>query len=72
MLLQHSIVFLVVVLSVAYLTYRAWKVFRESSDPCHGCPGCALRDKSGVRPKRLGKSMRKNMKPPCEGREVKK
>ena len=59
MTLQHCIVILVVVMSVAYMTYRAWKAFRKASDPCHGCPGCALKD--------LRKGVEKGMKPPCEG-----
>ncbi|MBP5507880.1 MAG: FeoB-associated Cys-rich membrane protein [Prevotella sp.] len=59
MTLQHCIVILFVVMSVAYMTYRAWKAFRKASDPCHGCPGCALKD--------LRKGVEKGMKPPCEG-----
>ena len=66
MSLQQSIIFLAVALSVAYLAYRTWKAFRDASDPCHGCPGCALRDESLARQKRLGKNMKNRMKPPCE------
>ena len=59
MSLQHIIVILVVVMSVAYVTHRVWETFRKVSDPCHGCPGYALKD--------LRKGVKKGMKPPCEG-----
>ena len=68
---QFFIVILAVILSVAYVIYRAWSAFHKASDPCHGCPGCALKDKVMAQGhkkelKALKKNIQKGLKPSCD------
>ncbi len=44
---QYVIVAFVLLLSVAYLGYRAYHALKVSDDPCSGCSGCALKEMKG-------------------------
>ena len=43
MLLQYSIVFIILLLAIAYIARRVRQTTREAQSGCYGCKGCALK-----------------------------
>ncbi|MBR0166114.1 MAG: FeoB-associated Cys-rich membrane protein [Prevotella sp.] len=42
--MQTLLTYLILALAVAYALWRAYVAIRQSSDPCYGCSGCALKE----------------------------
>jgi hypothetical protein len=42
--MQALITYLILALAVGYALWRGYQAFRQSSDPCYGCSGCALKE----------------------------
>lgn len=45
MTLQLVIVGVVLAACLGYVAHRVYVAVRRASDPCYGCPGCALHNK---------------------------
>ena len=43
-MIQYAIVFLLLVLAIAYTIRRIRQTFRESKSGCYGCKGCARKE----------------------------
>ena len=43
-MVQQTLVFLIIALSIGYIAYRINKTMREAKSGCYGCKGCALRE----------------------------
>ncbi len=42
--MQAILTYLILIAAVGYALWRAYVAIRQSSDPCYGCSGCALKE----------------------------
>ena len=43
-MLQYTIVFLLLLLAIAYAIHRIRQTFKQTKNRCYGCKGCAIRE----------------------------